>query len=162
MELQGQDWRSPPSTPSRRFFFQPNNAIGVTLSGSRSVYNGLLNANITFDIPRTSLKVVFNWAGYSHVPPSQVQYSATTGLGPTTITVGQLSKRVANATRTFMRRAEDGWVQDNVRDPTGRYRIGRGPGRISEDDVLVLGILFVSPGAVMPLLQLRPGFNLSP
>ena len=40
-----------------------------------------------------------------------------------------------------------------------RWKIGTEPGRISIYDVILLGIAWVSPGRVMPLLQVKPDFG---
>ena len=43
--------------------------------------------------------------------------------------------------------------------PDEQWRIGTRPGHISQSDVIILGIVYVSPGRVMPLLQLRADFG---
>ncbi|KZV66146.1 hypothetical protein PENSPDRAFT_655153, partial [Peniophora sp. CONT] len=40
-----------------------------------------------------------------------------------------------------------------------RWRIGSQDGYISAKDVILLGVVFVSPGRVMPLLQVRTDFG---
>jgi len=40
------------------------------------------------------------------------------------------------------------------------WRIGTDPGQITDNNVILLGIIFVSPGAIMPVLKLRSDFVL--
>ena len=56
-------------------------------------------------------------------------------------------------------RAEHSWIRDEIRDPIGAYRIGNDHHQITERDIVVLGVIFVSKGAITPLLQLREGFG---
>ena len=40
-----------------------------------------------------------------------------------------------------------------------RWKIGTHPGEIKPEDVVLLGVVFVSPGAIMPVLKLRSDFR---
>jgi len=102
------------------------------------------------------------WLGYSNIPDGQVQYRNNSHGGKVEITVGQLASKVAKVLRTSLRNAGEKWVRDPM-DPTrGRYCVGLGPNEISEGDLILLGVIFVSPGAITPLLRLRDDFVFAP
>jgi len=97
---------------------------------------------------KTSLKIKFGWHGYKEVK-MQIQF------GNELLTARRLAILVAEKVKSFMEKEMD----NSSEDSRSCWVIGKKLGQISADDVILLGIVFVSPGAVMPLLRLRPDFE---
>ncbi|KAI0029206.1 hypothetical protein K488DRAFT_73161 [Vararia minispora EC-137] len=147
------------------FFVRRDGGIGIPITSDTLLFNDLSNAHIPFGTPRTSTRVIIAWPGYAHIPAGQIQHNTTSGGGRVNISVGRAAKLVAGQVMAFMRRAEGRWQYDpshRANDSQGRYRIGSLPSEITAEDVLLLGLVSVSRGAVMPLLQLREGFVFTP
>ncbi|KAI0035770.1 hypothetical protein K488DRAFT_82803 [Vararia minispora EC-137] len=121
------------------FFVTTSGQIGVPITGSFS----LLAPNRPFGEHRTSLKVKFGWPGYADYE-GQIQFNSTSRAGPTSISSRRLAELVAG------QKAETGVVA--CHDPGAGWRIG-GHGGIRAHHLSLLCVIFVSPGAVMPILQ---------
>ncbi|KZV67021.1 hypothetical protein PENSPDRAFT_667332 [Peniophora sp. CONT] len=119
------------------WFWQHSGALGVPITAN--------NLDCLSESPSrimgTSLKVAFAWLNYG-VLEKQVQLRGAKTQSKVAVTEYE---------RGSVGRTD--W-QDS------RYKIGTRPGYIGVQDVLLLGIVFVSPGRVMPLLQLRPEYSL--
>ncbi|KZV66149.1 hypothetical protein PENSPDRAFT_100091 [Peniophora sp. CONT] len=136
------------------WFWNGDGTLGVPItSGSFDS-----QSNTATRVEVASLKVALWWRGYDCIE-KQIQLRSNPSLGQprTNVTFRRLASLVSGAVRNAMstyERTSAGRAEWNGR----RWRIGAGPGQISASDVMLLGIVFVSHGRVMPLLQVRPDF----
>ncbi|KAI0034666.1 hypothetical protein K488DRAFT_83732 [Vararia minispora EC-137] len=168
-----------PNAPSRResllestdllprFFVDADGTVGVPVDGP---FDGIDPNRIFSSTQRTSLKILFHWPNIPWDKKSstgQIQYRTTTGAtgangetsGGITISMRRAALLIAGAVANFMRRAEES-LQGQTDTAYPPWRIGTQPGQIRTSDVILMGALFVSPGAAMPILRLRDGFTI--
>ncbi|KZV66128.1 hypothetical protein PENSPDRAFT_755920 [Peniophora sp. CONT] len=133
------------------WFTQTNQTVGVPVTGD---IQALLPHNRVFGRSQAhTVKIKFSWPGYQHCD-KQVRLIRA-GQARTSVSVARLAQLVASSVHNFMGEA-------SASGPTfgspGKWRIGIQQGQINVHDVILLGIAFVSEGAAIPLLQVRPGF----
>ncbi|KAI0320881.1 hypothetical protein OF83DRAFT_477898 [Amylostereum chailletii] len=92
---------------------------------------------------RTTTHFCMNWPGYGEFK-KQVEIQDS---HHNPITIGRLIHRVAN----FI----DAFIQDRSTSPSAQtlWRLG-GPGGVTREEILIVGVLQVSAGTWMPILQL--------
>ncbi|VDB95280.1 unnamed protein product [Peniophora sp. CBMAI 1063] len=131
------------------WFVRRDGGLGVPAEGSRPL---LWHGEKEFQRSpwRKTMKIKFNWPGYDGWWEKQIRMDAGDR------SIGRLASLVANKVRDFIY-DHDPSVTHSV-GTQARWRIGSQAGRISASDILVLGILLVSDGAVMPILQVRDNF----
>ncbi|KZV66136.1 hypothetical protein PENSPDRAFT_689250 [Peniophora sp. CONT] len=134
------------------WFWQHSRSLGIPITAS--------NFDCIPDRPTrieaSSLKVALHWINYEPVE-KQIQLRTKPNQGKGSVSLQRLAFLIAGAVRNAMSTCE---MQDpdRINWVNKRWRIGVRPGYISVRDVILLGIVFVTPGRVMPLLQLRPEF----
>ncbi|KZV71590.1 hypothetical protein PENSPDRAFT_751685 [Peniophora sp. CONT] len=135
------------------WFWQVNGSLGVPI-----IADGFTCLPETPSrVKASSLKVGFWWRNYGPLE-KQVQLRIKSAQPNTPITTRRLAKTIAGAVQNAMNAYEESSI--NRTDwYDQRYIIGTGAGHISVRDVILLGFIFVSPGRIMPLLQLRPDFG---
>ncbi|VDB98589.1 unnamed protein product [Peniophora sp. CBMAI 1063] len=135
------------------FFRRTDGGVGITIHNADISVNALLDDPTR--ITATSLKVFLHLINYSPIE-RQIQLR-TSSTSPQSISVQRLARLVASKVCCFWRTAE---AENNTitdwNDP--RWMVGPGAGRMNVGDIILLGIAFVSPGKVTPLLQVRPDF----
>ncbi|KZV69909.1 hypothetical protein PENSPDRAFT_735060 [Peniophora sp. CONT] len=102
---------------------------------------------IGFFEKKTTLKIKFDWPNYA---PSEKQIRGT--KKSPMHTVARLAKLTAGAVRNFMVDPQRTMIDTANPQP---WNIGTANGEVSVQDVLLLGVIFVSDGAAMPLLAAR-------
>ncbi|KZV67027.1 hypothetical protein PENSPDRAFT_755218 [Peniophora sp. CONT] len=134
------------------WFWQHDGSLGVPITAPS--FDCLLD--LSTRVVGTSLNIAFWWCNYPRLE-KQIQTRGTSSQPSTSVTLRRLAGLTCGAVRNAM--------ADYERTNAGRtewqdsrYKIGTGLGYISIHDVILLGIVFVSPGRVMPLLQLGPDF----
>ncbi|VDC05367.1 unnamed protein product [Peniophora sp. CBMAI 1063] len=113
------------------------------------------------DIPTrihaTSLKVGFWWHNYGPLE-KQIQLRTKESRKDTSgycVSLRRLATATCKAVKNAMAVYENGdIVTGRTQWEELRWRIGTGPGCVSVRDVVLLGLVYVSPGRVMPLLRL--------
>ncbi|VDB82633.1 unnamed protein product [Peniophora sp. CBMAI 1063] len=141
--------------PMPLWFIKENGLLGVPITGMDRCMQLLrgrdelrLNSQSK---PITTLKIKFAWPNYVSAE-RQIRAWPNAPLNNLT----KLAELTAGAVRKFMTDAGIGTInmvnQTLAHQP---WRIGTGAGEIKTVDVLLLGVIFVSDGAAMPLLAPR-------
>ncbi|KAI0027481.1 hypothetical protein K488DRAFT_90827 [Vararia minispora EC-137] len=142
------------------FFVNMDRTVGVPILGP---FDSIYPTKIFARSEKSSLKVCFNWPNIptdEKFSKRQIQYrTKVDNKTPkrVTIPVQRMANLVANAVVNFMGDA-DKYLQGQSHIEHPRWRIGTGARQIKTRDVILMGIFFISPGAVMPVLRLRDGF----
>ncbi|VDC07337.1 unnamed protein product [Peniophora sp. CBMAI 1063] len=134
-------------------FFTQTNGLRVGVSIAESADLSVI-PDVPTRITRSTVKVLLHLRNYG-LEETQVRLRNNT-TGPN-VTARQLARQVAAATRIIIRKAAAKEVTLMTWEDA-RWRFGSGPGCIRIEDVEVVGVIFVSPGKVTPMLQLRPDF----
>ena len=59
----------------------------------------------------------------------------------------------------YVQKSSRTWVEETSNPGARLYRVGTNPHEIAEGDLILMGVIFVSPGAVAPLLRLRDEYG---
>ncbi|KZV63218.1 hypothetical protein PENSPDRAFT_657500 [Peniophora sp. CONT] len=136
--------------PIPLWFFGEGGILGVPIKGANGIklVHGLEDS---IGEPITTLKIKFGWPNYK---PDEKQIRGSTKLPLNNLS--RLASLTANAVCEYMS-SKTKKVKLNNSVPQ-RWAIGTGAGEISSADVVLLGVVFVSTRAVMPLLAVRDEF----
>ncbi|KZV71388.1 hypothetical protein PENSPDRAFT_734141 [Peniophora sp. CONT] len=137
--------------PIPLWFFGEDGVLGFPVQGNTNSIKLLhgqealrLKSN---DKPISTLKIKFAWPNYQ---PDEKQIRATPNSPLNNLNT--LASRTAGAVRTYMS-DETKKVMVNENLVPQPWKIGTQPGEVRIADVLLLGVIFVSEGAAMPLLS---------
>ncbi|KZV61071.1 hypothetical protein PENSPDRAFT_759655 [Peniophora sp. CONT] len=131
------------------FFDRLDGGVGVPITeeGIRDAIS-----DVPTRVRATSLKVIIDFVDYPAVE-SQIQLRLQTVRLPY-ISSGRLAKLVAGRVRSYMQSLKYTLVPGK----SGNWRVGTGPGCLSVGDIVLVGIVYVSRGRIMPLLQVRADY----
>jgi hypothetical protein len=127
------------------FFITAQGTIGAPVIGNFEQ----LDCRRMFREPRTSLKIKFHWPGYEPYE-GQIQYNPVARGGAVQISARRLAELVAGQVQSFLQKATERSVHHIANEG---WDIGRHHGGIQAHNLILLGVISVSEGAVMPLLQ---------
>ncbi|VDB98846.1 unnamed protein product [Peniophora sp. CBMAI 1063] len=134
------------------FFVRSDGGVGIRVDDASMRLDVLPDGPTR--IHAHSLKVVLHLVNYE-LDERQIQLR-TSPLAPN-ISIRRLARLIASKVRCFLKKAErDNATLARWEDP--RWKIGSGVGCIGAEDVMLLGIVFVSPGKVTPLLRVRDDY----
>ncbi|VDB83011.1 unnamed protein product [Peniophora sp. CBMAI 1063] len=129
------------------FFMRRDGGVGVPIT-EEGIDNAIMDSPTR--IRATSLKVVTHLVGYPQ-KNSQIQLPRLqTGILPY-IPSAKLAALVAGRVRAYILE-----IMDTVLPSEGNHTVGTRPGQIGIGDVVLCGVIFVSRGRIMPLLQVQP------
>jgi len=150
------------------FFFNEDGTFGVNILDDQENFRMLDNVTPLDreSLCRSTLKVKFGWPNYPNAE-LQIRFAKRSSKteGKIAVTARRLASRVAGTTRLFMAEANELRMGAVIKYKLGPlfefpdWRIGTDPGQITYRDVILLGVIFVSPGSIMPILKLHPDFG---
>ncbi|KZV71389.1 hypothetical protein PENSPDRAFT_684626 [Peniophora sp. CONT] len=137
--------------PRALWFIRSDGGLGVPVVGELPVlWHGHKDFLRLDGSPRKTIKIKVNWPGYERWE-KQIRPMSDKGDN----SVKRLANLVANKVNLFLSEHD---INQGHTGTNPRYVVGTQPGQISARDVLLLGIVIVSGGAAMPIVQLRDGF----
>lgn len=127
------------------FFLNTRGFVGLEMGHAyASSLSGLVNAAETAPLGGlTTTHLCLKWPGYPEYK-KQIEIKDTHGLS---ITIGRLAERIA--------RFVDRFIEHHSNGGTIVHPWMVGPGRITKDHMYIIGLVQVSAGTWMPLLQLN-------
>ncbi|KAI0295970.1 hypothetical protein BC826DRAFT_968231 [Russula brevipes] len=129
------------------FFVNVDGSLGVPVVYAAAGQMSLIGANEPAPLgDRTTTKIRIGWPGY---PPSEQQVQLrdqTPGRNP--VTLERFVKHLGSRVRQFLADCE----RAPLHDPNAKWLVGYG--RITYNEVMLIGVVQVSAGSWMPILQL--------
>ncbi|VDC04756.1 unnamed protein product [Peniophora sp. CBMAI 1063] len=139
------------------FFFNQLGS-GIGLDSKVELVGNYSYAPVSDRLALPSLRVFMQFIGYPSFEAS-IQTFPPTSFFP--ITVQDFARQVVDIVRAYVQSLESSVL--SLSHPRGvKWRFGTAPGTVGVQDVELLGLIFVSRDTVMPLLQVRPDYSLSP
>ncbi|VDB99983.1 unnamed protein product [Peniophora sp. CBMAI 1063] len=130
------------------FFARSDGGTGVSVAANTN-YETIPNTPTR--VSGTSLKVIINLPNYTTYE-RQIQLRCPANG---TVSAQRLARIVAAKVRECVNNASQ---QDTTMTEQG-WRFGAGVGCLQAEDIILLGIVFVSPGKVTPLLKARSDYD---